>query len=237
MVVWTSGSLRWAEIEKRIVILDFSTEEYTVLNPDASRIWIALQVSNGVVELAVEALATDNRGAPAAVGHQTKAFVQSCLNKSLLTTQPVGGQAGLKLRVGSHARNDLVSPSPLRAWWSLFRTARLLARKGFSSTYAEYSRLQALSGISRPELFKRAETAFLRAENLFAFKVAPLDCLPRSLALFHFLRRVGLPAVHHIGGQFNPFLAIHAWVEIDNAVVLDDPQCSRNYRAITSMPA
>ena len=62
--------------------------------------------------------------------------------------------------------------------------------------------------------------AFGRAENFFALRKAPRDCLPRSIALFSFLRELGLPAEHRIGVDRYPFRA-HAWVETDGRVLAD----------------
>jgi hypothetical protein len=59
---------------------------------------------------------------------------------------------------------------------------------------------------------RRAVKAFVRAENLFWFRSEPNDCVPRSLALFRFLRSIGLPATHFIGVMRFPGFLMHAWV-------------------------
>lgn len=73
----------------------------------------------------------------------------------------------------------------------------------------------------RAHSLARACAAFLKAENFYVSSRAPDDCLLRSFALFRFLLRSGLPAEHVIGVRRVPF-AVHAWVECDGKVVLDD---------------
>jgi hypothetical protein len=68
-------------------------------------------------------------------------------------------------------------------------------------------------------LMDRALGQFLLAENLWRFRMAPDDCLPRSLALFSYLRRLGLPIVHRIGVTASP-MEMHAWTEYRDAPVL-----------------
>jgi hypothetical protein len=108
------------------------------------------------------------------------------------------------------------------AWRSLAGTALLLRRRGFATAYRVST---ALAPTSRDDsgdaALDRAAAAFARAENFFVPRRAPDDCLPRSLALFRFLRMMGLPAEHVIGCRRAPFFA-HAWVECRGRVVLDD---------------
>ena len=108
----------------------------------------------------------------------------------------------------------------LRAWWSLFRTSRSLAKKGFYHTYVPFTRLPSAGTDSAKAdgSLLRGVAAFSTAENFFHLKNAPRDCLPRSLALFGFLRSMGLAVEHVIGVQLVPFLA-HAWVEYRGRVV------------------
>ena len=54
---------------------------------------------------------------------------------------------------------------------------------------------------------------FRTAEGCYPTRRAPMDCLPRSLALTRFLRTAGFPAEHVMGVALYPFEA-HAWVEL-----------------------
>jgi hypothetical protein len=85
-------------------------------------------------------------------------------------------------------------------------------------------------------LLERAVAAFGHAENFFILKRAPQDCLPRSLALFRFLRLVGVPAEHCIGVRRYPFLA-HAWVEHGDRVVHDHPAHPRTFTTLARIRA
>ena len=76
----------------------------------------------------------------------------------------------------------------------------------------------------------------MRAENLFWFRDAPDDCLPRSLALFSFLRALGLPATHKIGGTRYPGLLMHAWVESSERALIDDPELLGMLTVLSTIP-
>ena len=77
--------------------------------------------------------------------------------------------------------------------------------------------------------------AFAKAENFCYLKKAPRDCLPRSLALFRFLRSIGAAAVHCIGVRQFPFGA-HAWVEFQECVLHDNPAVAETYTVIARLP-
>jgi hypothetical protein len=56
-------------------------------------------------------------------------------------------------------------------------------------------------------------------------------CLERSLALFYFARRAGIPVTYHHGVQPQPFAA-HAWVEYRGQVINDAIEHIRAYRRL-----
>jgi hypothetical protein len=56
-------------------------------------------------------------------------------------------------------------------------------------------------------------------------------CLERSLALFYFARRAGVPVTYHHGVQPLPFTA-HAWVEYDGQVINDVDEHVLSYRRL-----
>ena len=58
---------------------------------------------------------------------------------------------------------------------------------------------------------------------------------PRSLALFTFLRRTGLPVCHCIGVRPFPFSA-HAWTECHGRVVHDDALNRNRFTIIARIP-
>jgi len=100
---------------------------------------------------------------------------------------------------------------------------RSLSVKGFARTYRDYACTPIPEESAQADrLLERALAAFRTAESFFLIKRAPTDCLPRSLALFRFLRSAGLAVEHRIGVRRFPFDA-HAWVEHRGRVVLDNP--------------
>jgi hypothetical protein len=123
----------------------------------------------------------------------------------------------------------------LAALVSLHQTCRMIHEYGFTTTYAYYSKnLRKPSDRCSEALTRYALAGFLRAENFISLSDAPNDCLPRSLALFRFLRTLNLPCSHHIGCRRYPSLTMHAWVEVAGEVVLDDLK-SPDFERITSI--
>ncbi|BCX87755.1 hypothetical protein MIN45_P0122 [Methylomarinovum tepidoasis] len=58
-------------------------------------------------------------------------------------------------------------------------------------------------------------------------------CLPRSIALHHFLKRHGHPAVLRIGvRKEKKGIKAHAWVEVDGRIVDDDPLNTQRYQPL-----
>lgn len=56
-------------------------------------------------------------------------------------------------------------------------------------------------------------------------------CLERSLTLFYFARRAGIPVTYHHGVQPLPFMA-HAWVEYEGGVINDSNEHVITYRRL-----
>lgn len=74
----------------------------------------------------------------------------------------------------------------------------------------------------------RSEYAVAMAAALYPGRAA---CLERSLMLYWWLRRAGVPVQFRMGAQLYPFLA-HAWVERDGRVVNDVGEHVRLFRPI-----
>lgn len=99
---------------------------------------------------------------------------------------------------------------------------------GFQKTYHWLERRQ-------PEDVKdggapAGESVDIAARNLPLYRPT---CLPRSLVLWHMLRRQGTPAELHIGvrkddGEFNA----HAWVEHAGQVINDAPDVSERFARV-----
>ena len=107
-------------------------------------------------------------------------------------------------------------PSARRAWLERLGAERTL-RAGFWAAYNATVGPLADDGAA-DESLEAVLRIFARAENFYVSGRAPLDCLPRSLALTRFLRCTGWPAAHVLGVRLYPFEA-HAWVEVGGTPV------------------
>ncbi len=232
-----SHEARYVEIEGRVVVLDFRTQSYSMLDPVASTIWLHI-ASGRRRDDALQALRRQYEVDGARLEHDYDALVQKCLDQGLLTLAPLAPRYDEPQTPPAKTNRHLCwGPWPQRAWWSLFRTSRLLAKRGFSHTYRQLAQ-RSIARETADDLQRRLDRgvkAFATAENFFYLKRAPNDCLPRSLALFGFLCSLGLPVVHHIGVQTFPFLA-HAWVQHDDQVLHDDPSNPKRFATIASIP-
>lgn len=227
--------VRHAWVGDRAVILDLHSESYFALDPTASQIWLQVTLQN-TREESLRNLKERYSADAARVEADVDAFVQRCLTAGLLTDR----QSTPPQTNGESAqRGPARGLFSIRAWWSLFHTTRWLSRHGFFRTYKAALRMakpkEDRAG-HRGKLLSKAVRAFARAENYFYLKKAPRDCLPRSLALFRFLRSVGLPAEHCIGVQQFPFLA-HAWTQCCGHVVHEDSSNPERFTIIARISA
>ncbi len=214
-----SAHVRFCPLGEEIVLLDLLRGKYLLLDPVAAAMWNALL--SGDEEVLVHDL-SERFGSPAStIENDLKRFRESCVASGLLQIAQTEDEAP------STAEKPASRPVWLtgQALWALVRTF-LMLRSGLLTAYKESQRT-ANSVRLRPEpeitssLVENALQAFVRAENVWSFKKAPDDCLPRSLALHRYLRRLGLPVTHHIGISKTP-LEMHAWVEFRSRPLLND---------------
>lgn len=113
-----------------------------------------------------------------------------------------------------------------------------LARAYLGVRHLPFWRSYAWAAASAPaahlSTFDRSLATFARAEHAVASRLGADDCLPRSLALYAFLRRCGLPVCHRIGVRRYPF-GSHAWVEHESAPLLDSPDRTGRYTPIATI--
>ena len=233
MRLHSSPNVFFEEIQGFLIILNLQTEAYYILDPVGTSMWKALLATHDQAE-ALRALQNEYSVEPIRLKTDLEAFARRCIENGLLDENETApnGEAPAYVAAG-HPRFLILS-----AWWCLFRTVRRLAAGGFSRTYREYSGISIPqnSSADADDLLKRAIAAFATAENFFLIKNAPKDCLPRSLALFRFLRSAGLPVEHCIGVRRFPFLA-HAWVEYHGQVVHDNPLRQSTFRTLARISA
>jgi hypothetical protein len=229
-----AGRVRWAEVDGRITLLDLRSESYHALDPVASEMWRRAAHPEGRAQ-ALHRLHQCFDVDPERLASDFDAFVTGCARRGFLEQARPGREPGSEDADRRPSGRRFLTA---RAWWSLFRTSRKLVREGFARTYERFASLarSTRTRLHGNDLLERGVAAFARAENFYTLRTAPRDCLPRSLALFGFLRTLGIPAEHRIGVQSYPFVA-HAWVECAGRVLHDDPLNPERFTTIARLPA
>ncbi len=220
-----SRNIRYALVDNLIIIMDFRTENYFALDASATKIWLLLVQHSGNIDRVCSDLQDQvEEEKRDSVFSGLRIFINDCKDRGFLEDSQsshfsfIPKAPGLLLR--THF-NGLGSPT-LAALVSLYQTVRMLRQHGFSITYGFYSK-SFDARVSHPSkvTIQQMLTAFLRAENFVSLADAPNDCLPRSLALFRFLRTMGISCKHYIGVRRYPSMTMHAWVEHENQVLVD----------------
>lgn len=197
-----------ALVEDHLVLLDLRAGTYSVFDRIATLMWTQL-ISNAP-ERSVRALADALNVEDIVIRRDLAEFCSEQLSTGWLCRQAPTEQRPVSTPAPRYA------PSTRRAWQERRRADRCL-KSGFSTAYDMIVRSPA-DHASRRARRERVLSAFARAENFYVSGRAPLDCLPRSLALTRFLRCTGWPAEHVLGVRLYPFEA-HAWVEVDGEPV------------------
>lgn len=224
--LFVAPALATAVVEEHLVALDLAAGEYAVFDRVATRVWHYLISEPPSRSSATEFAEMLGAELPV-VEHDTLVFSEAQIRDGRLTRFPPP-------RPGGPARPVPRLPAFIGcAWWFRLRADQLLKR-----SFAEAYRVMAVPAahISEPRMSLAAVLArFGTAENLYPSRRAPLDCLPRSLALTRFLRCAGWPAEHVIGVRLFPFEA-HAWVEVDDAPVHERSDIGDIYTVIHRQP-
>lgn len=133
-------------------------------------------------------------------------------------------------------------PHTLREWWLLTRvTALLLAFRLFLLRVALPTTLRWLTPARAPAT---ADPGMMTKATQYAdallWRLAfPLrgPCLPRSLTLYYFARRYGLPVQFHCGVcRTNGALQGHAWLSLAGRPFLEANNPANNYAVTFSFP-
>jgi hypothetical protein len=225
--LYPSDTICYGEIDGLVVVLDLTTQAYLILNEKATLIWKLLLQMEG--DLAQTSCALREPS----LKSELSSLAKECVERGFLSSSKKVRPRPCQARRPGAKRSFFLG---LRAWWSLLSTAYVLRVKGFSRTYREYAQLPLRAAPDPEKLLPAAQKSFLRAENFFWYRSAPDDCLPRSLALFRFLRTIGVPVVHCIGGRRFPGFTMHAWVEHSGLAVLDEPGRVKEYTRLALIP-
>jgi hypothetical protein len=215
------------------VLMDPRRSMYFTLDEVGGRIW-RLLASGSTVKETVAHLSDEYDVAPELLLRDIMATRDQLLMNRLIvssetTPAAIAGPAvpqRLALSKSSAARVRV--PCLLRCAWSLVRIKASLALLGFERTVGWIARSACEASQSNPataEIVKRAERAVALAG---AFYPGRARCLEQSLALYHLLRRQGIPVRYCQGVQCHPFQA-HAWVEFHGEVVNDVPEHVANF--------
>jgi hypothetical protein len=229
MRLFIAPDIYFKEIQGFLLILDLRTERYSIFNPVATLMWKALVVSDSESE-ALKVLQKEYSVEKPRLETDLHELRRRCLHEGLLQEKEEPRRIAICQHVVAAGRPKLLT---LHAWYCLFHTVRALSAKGLANVYHEYASLPVARSTFADvdELLDRSVAAFSIAENFFVIRTAPKDCLPRSLALFRFLRSKGLSVDHCIGVRRVPFQA-HAWVEFRDRVVHDNPSRRSTFTTI-----
>jgi hypothetical protein len=230
--VSVSPMVCWAGVDELIVILDLTTQTYQLLDETATLLWNAIHDHAGVLDSALRELQHQYPADRDGVTREFDRFVGTCLDRDYLRYGGAERCAAGPPSERTTARRHLLA---MRAWWCMLRISGALRVRGFSAAYLRV-RDEAARDVDarRAPALSKAVSSFLSAENVFWRRRGQQDCLPRSLALFLFLRRAGIRVEHKIGARRVPTVAIHAWVEYDGRGILEG---SRDLTAYTQLAA
>jgi hypothetical protein len=160
---FVSNDVLCAEMQGFRVILDLRTEAYYILDPVANSMWKALVESDDEIA-AGEALRQQYSADHGRLSTDLAAFRQRCLDQRFLQDQsPQPAPAST-----THARAEGRNLPVLRAWWSMYRTVRSLAKHGLSKTYRELEALPSPVETQNAGSVRRLVAAFATAENFFS---------------------------------------------------------------------
>jgi hypothetical protein len=210
-----SPRLRWTRIEDCVFLLDIASGEYFGLDGDAALEWLSFP--------SMQDIAPAGPGDSALIHHATRRGW--LLDPSWPPAPPF--------------------PTPRRGWapdWrrhpllSLVGTHWSMRHRGFGETYARIVELDRRSGLNAAPRTQTLLADFARSEAFVVSRLGFRDCLPRSLALFAFLRASGVPARHRIGVKRFPFSA-HAWVESEGRPLGDDESSPQRFAVIAQIGA
>jgi len=213
-----------------LILLDLVHGDYIIFDEVATAMWQCLISERLSLVQSLTTLLSIFNAEPAQLERDLSTFVSRCLARGWLretdtadslTPGDVSPLQGMHTNL--HQAGDWGWPG---AWFCLVCTEHELNHKGLAGIFASWPELgepvnQTVLSPQEQLRLQAGLKAFRFAENFYISPRTPDDCLPRSLALFRFLRRMGLPAEHCLG--FERFASgAHAWVECDGNVLLDE---------------
>lgn len=224
-----SDLVRWAELGDTTILLNVADGRYRLLNRTAAAIWAEVEGVTAASDLESR-VARRLRVPVADAALQVERFVADAIRNGILSP----ADRAPSFTRHSPRRTGRFRWGLVKAVWAIARVRLHLRLRKFSATYLGIAQTSPTGMVPpQPSCLARAEQQFLLAENLFPVPRRLDDCLPRSLALFSFLKSMGLPARHRIGVRAAPLL-MHAWVESGGRIVLDDARC-RDFKVLSEL--
>lgn len=206
-----ASGLHWGKCGEVLVFLDERRGRYSALAPESAVLWEDLFGSSSA----------HNGGASGRAASRLSADERDLLREAWDLGWLVEGEPAQPSYppARSPRRHFLL----MHAFRLLASMHRLVGRGGLGQAYSAARRSARETrlpdrGAALPldDLLRR----FRQADRWVSSSLGAEDCLPRSLALFAFLRSSGLAASHHVGVAQHPFRA-HAWVEFNGTALLE----------------
>lgn len=196
------------------VLLDLARGAYFGLDAVGAEIWESLSKGAGK-DGAIDRLEVRYKVPRERLAGDVDALIQKLVDKELLVPRsPV-----------AHGR----ARSLLEGYATLVGMDLVLKVAGFDRFHRFVRRVPTLRAGARSH--ERAAALCRAVDRAAGFYFKRAWCLQRSAAATCLLRLHGYPAELVIGVRRMPFMA-HAWVEVDGAVVNDDPHVQKIHTAI-----
>lgn len=208
------SGLSWCEIANHILFLDLPADRYLCLNGSAAAAFLA----------AVQNTAMDNAETSAA-----EELIR--LDIIHVADQPeIPPPCSISAPVRTWPATTWVISDLLAVIWSFFAAQSAIARTGLQAALANLAQ-RKLHATVPPGTCGTLGEVTAAVQTLGWIRSSRAQCLPRTLALAHFLAARGVAANLVIGVSLHPFRA-HAWLQIDDVVVCDDVDVVRLYKPI-----
>ncbi len=209
---YLASHVRWTRVDEFTVIVDIKRGEYFLLDKEFSDEWPVL----------VAALHTGRKS------EHLRRLVAAADDHGWLVCN---GEVGLPPEYSAWPTLAFLYrrfPTAL-ALFCLARSFLSLRFLGFGKAYAWAENTAQMTGKMplHEHPIELALKTFLKSERFVISRYKLNDCLPRSIALFVYLRLLGFPVRHFIGVSRFPLMT-HAWVA-DDSVLLDLPGLVREF--------
>lgn len=211
--------VRAVAVENLVVILDLRDGEYLLLDRSDAALWTKLIDGSA---------SADERACSGRIDAEQD-FLEACRQSGLIVPAAT-------VVVDSEALPSAPArpANAFQAWRCLLSAHRRIRRMEFAGLYAQCRTIAATRHHGWISDLQHAVRCFRRAENFAPSRKGQKDCLPRSLALFGYLRSAGFRVEHVIGVRAYPFAA-HAWVELNGRPVLDQDAYLEQFTVIARL--